>query len=110
MRARNHLLKVFVQVDAREGSEVIGLEPKSKCFQCGGVITLIREISVARNTWDLLKPLEPNADAIHAERHLSTQFQLVPPKLESCMFIRSRYGSMFAYKQQDFHFLANLCF
>jgi hypothetical protein len=43
---------------------------------------MVREIPLARYTWELLKPLESNADTINVERHLPTQFQLAPPKAE----------------------------
>lgn len=42
----------------------------------------MREILLARHTWELLKPLQSNADTINVERHLPTQFQLSPPKAE----------------------------
>ena len=51
---------------------------------------MAREISLARHTWDLLKPLEPSADTINVERHLPTQFQLAPPK-ETGMIFHSGY-------------------
>jgi hypothetical protein len=41
---------------------------------------MVREITLARGIWDLLKPLESNADTINVARHLQTQFQLAPPK------------------------------
>jgi hypothetical protein len=44
---------------------------------------MMREISIARHTWELLKPLESNADTVNVERHLPTQFQLVPPKTQT---------------------------
>src|SRR5215469_15768414 len=60
----------------------------SKCIHCGEGISMAREITLARRTWDLLKPLEVNADTINVERHLPSQFQLSPPKLEGVMFSR----------------------
>jgi hypothetical protein len=45
----------------------------------------VREISLARHTWELLKPLESNADAINAERHLPSEFQLTPSKFDGAM-------------------------
>ena len=41
---------------------------------------MLREIPLARHAWELLKPLEANADTVNAERHLPTQFHLGPPK------------------------------
>ena len=41
---------------------------------------MVREITLARGIWDLLKPLESNADTINVARHVQTQFQLAPPK------------------------------
>jgi hypothetical protein len=43
----------------------------------------MREVAVARQTWDILKPLEPNPDTINVERHLRTQFQLTAPRFEN---------------------------
>jgi len=51
----------------------------------------MREITLARRTWEVLKPLESNADTINVERHLSTQFRLAAPKAESAMFINSDF-------------------
>ena len=53
----------------------------------------MREVSIARQTWDTLKPLEPNPDTINVERHLRTQFQLTPPKFEN-MPQNTSYGSL----------------
>jgi hypothetical protein len=53
----------------------------------------MREVSIARQAWDILKPLEPNPDTINVERHLRTQFQLTPPKFES-MSQNAAYGSL----------------
>jgi len=49
-------------------------------------VTIVREVSIVRHTWEMLKPLEPNADTINVERHLPTQFQLAPPKSEAGIF------------------------
>lgn len=54
---------------------------------------MAREITLARQTWDLLKPLEPNSDAIHVERHQPSQFQLSPPKIEAGMPFHSSFSS-----------------
>ncbi|AEO67779.1 uncharacterized protein THITE_2050653 [Thermothielavioides terrestris NRRL 8126] len=61
----------------------IRLPPDSKCAYCKETITLAREVSVARRTWELVRPLLPDADTINVERHLPTQFQLGPPKPEA---------------------------
>lgn len=60
---------------------------------CGEPITMMREVSLARQIWDTLKPLEPNPDTINVERHLRTQFQLVPPKFDTSMAHNPSFGS-----------------
>lgn len=55
---------------------------------------MAREITLARRTWDLLKPVEVNADTINVERHLPSQFQLLPPKLEGGILFRPSYGNI----------------
>ena len=65
---------------------------------------MMREIALARQTWDILKPLESNADTISVERHLPTQFQLAPPKPDSGMFMPPGYSSIAGVvnqRQQD---------
>lgn len=54
---------------------------------------MVREVSIVRHLWEMLKPLEPNADTINVERHLPTQFQLAPPKVETGLF-PSGYGNI----------------
>jgi hypothetical protein len=44
---------------------------------------MMRELTLIRETWESLKPLELNADTIDIERHLNTQFHLFPPRLET---------------------------
>lgn len=61
----------------------IRLPPKSRCIYCGEAITLAREVPTARQTWELVEPLRPDADTINVERHLPTQFQLAPPRPEA---------------------------
>ncbi|KAK2778674.1 hypothetical protein FQN53_001727 [Emmonsiellopsis sp. PD_33] len=73
---------IHLPLDPGEGTEII-LPPGSKCRHCGDVVTMAREIQLARRTWDLLSPLESNADTINVERHLPTQFQLGAPKAEA---------------------------
>lgn len=53
---------------------------------------MAREIPLARHAWDVLSPLEPNADTIHIERHLPNQFQLLPPKSESGMSFQGPFS------------------
>ncbi|CAG8961469.1 hypothetical protein HYFRA_00013921 [Hymenoscyphus fraxineus] len=81
--------------DLEENSEV-KLPAESTCAACGEPITIMREISTIRQTWETLKPLEPNADTINVERHLPTQFQLSPPKLETGMLFNASYSSILA--------------
>lgn len=55
---------------------------------------MIREISLARHAYELLKPLEANADTINVERHLPTHFHLSPPKAETGIPFSPGYGPM----------------
>jgi hypothetical protein len=52
---------------------------------------MLREIPLARHTWELLKPIQSNADPVNVERHLPSQFQLAPPKSEPGMAVHSGY-------------------
>ncbi|RDL29639.1 TolB, C-terminal [Venustampulla echinocandica] len=81
--------------DTGENSEA-NLPPNSRCGACGEAVTVMREVSLARHTWDLLKPLEPNADTINVERHLPTQFQQAPPKVETGMTFQPGYSNILA--------------
>ena len=56
------------------------LPPNSVCFHCGQSVSMAREISIIRNAWELLHPLEADADTISAERHLHSQFTIPPTK------------------------------
>jgi hypothetical protein len=86
-----------------EASE-ISLPPQSKCIQCGEEITVLREISLARRTWDLLKPLESNIDTINVERHLPTQFRLAPQKVDIGTVTHPGYSNIpSAGGQRSFH-------
>ncbi|KAL2127209.1 hypothetical protein VTI74DRAFT_11105 [Chaetomium olivicolor] len=67
---------------------------KSRCVYCGEAITLAREVPVARQTWELVEPLRPDADTINVERHLPTQFQLAPPKPEASGLFPQGYSNM----------------
>ncbi|KAK4124222.1 hypothetical protein N657DRAFT_594909 [Parathielavia appendiculata] len=71
----------------------VSLPPKSSCLYCGEAITLAREVPTARQTWELLDPLRPDADTIHVERHLPTQFQLGPPRPEVSGLLPPGYSS-----------------
>jgi len=75
-------------------SPEVRLPPKTRCGTCGEAITLAREVPTARQTWELVEPLRPDADTINVERHLPTQFQLGPPKPESGGLFPSGYNSM----------------
>ena len=77
------------------GAPEIRLSPRSKCLQCGELITMVREVPLVRKTWELLRPLEPDADTINVERHLPTQFQQGPQKTEAGhLFSSSSYGNL----------------
>jgi hypothetical protein len=61
----------------------MSMPPNSTCPTCSEMVTLMREVSIVKNIWELLKPLEPNADTINVERHLPNQFQQSAPKSDS---------------------------
>ncbi|GIK07553.1 hypothetical protein Aspvir_003219 [Aspergillus viridinutans] len=65
-------------LDDAGGASGVALPPGSGCAFCGSAVTMVREVSLARYTWEHLKPLSPNVEAINAERHLPTQFLLAP--------------------------------
>lgn len=52
------------------------------CTLCGSKVTMLREVPLARYTWENLKSIIPNVEAINVERHLPTQFLLSPPKTD----------------------------
>jgi hypothetical protein len=81
----------------------VPLPPHAKCIHCGGAVTIAREVSLARHTWDLLKPLESNADTINVERHLPTQFLLSPPKPETVMPFHSGYANILSGESSRTH-------
>lgn len=62
----------------------------------------MREVSVVRQIWERLKPLEPNADTINVERHLPTQFQQAPPKAESNTLFNPGFGNILAASSQTY--------
>ena len=98
----NNMLTKFSQTD-REGTEMIPLPPQTKCIHCGGAVTIAREVSVARQAWDHLKPLESNADTINVERHLPTKFQLSSPRLETGMPFHTGYGNLLSGESSRMH-------
>lgn len=65
------------------GTPEIRLPPQSRCIYCRETISIAREVPIARQTWELLGSLQPDADTVNVERHLPTQFQLGPPKAEA---------------------------
>lgn len=71
----------------------IPLPRQSKCNHCGEIVTMMREIPLIKQTWERLRPLESNADTIIVQRHSTTQFQLVPQKLERSMLSTTSHGS-----------------
>ena len=52
------------------------------CTLCGSKVTMLREVPLARYTWENLKSIIPNVEAINVERHLPTQFLLSPPRAD----------------------------
>ena len=56
---------------------------QTNCVHCGGTVTVAREISLARNAWNILKPLGSESDTLDVERHLATTFQLSPPSIDA---------------------------
>ncbi|KAH8591066.1 hypothetical protein B0O99DRAFT_520251 [Bisporella sp. PMI_857] len=85
--------------DTGDGAE-IKLPPNAKCQHCDKPVTMMREITLARHTWDILKPLESNADTINVERHLPTQFLLGPPKPESGIVFSPGYNNIIGNQSQ----------
>lgn len=62
----------------------------------------MRELSVARHTWERLKPLETNSDATSMERHLQTQFQLTAPRAETGMAFHPGYSGVLEGRHRSF--------
>ncbi|KAK4237234.1 hypothetical protein C8A03DRAFT_16216 [Achaetomium macrosporum] len=90
----SQLKSVFLlKPESADGAE-IRLPPQSTCIYCRGTITLAREVPVARQTWELMEPLRPDANTINVERHLPTQFQLRPPKPEAIGLLPPGYSSV----------------
>ncbi|KAK2747293.1 hypothetical protein FQN57_002191 [Myotisia sp. PD_48] len=61
----------------------IGLPTDTKCVHCGQIVTLAREIPLARETWALLNCINFRAERLSEQRHDSPPFQLSPPKITS---------------------------
>ncbi|EER23138.1 hypothetical protein CPC735_045080 [Coccidioides posadasii C735 delta SOWgp] len=94
-----HFVEHFQFTDANnlkipDPSEVpmIKLPEGTKCVQCGEAVTVAREISLVWQAWDALKLVECNADTIGVERHLPTQFQLLP-KAGTCVPAQTAAGN-----------------
>lgn len=92
-RESSVLILFSPQMDSKKGSE-IPLPPDSICGACGDSISIMREVLIASNTWDLFKPLGANADTINVERHLPSQFQILPPKVERGNSFHLGYGNI----------------
>lgn len=63
-------------------AEVV-LPLNTKCPVCHEIVSNMREITLIREIWESLKPLELNCDTINVEKHLPSNYQLGPPKVES---------------------------
>ncbi|KAK4675566.1 hypothetical protein QC764_505330, partial [Podospora pseudoanserina] len=74
-------------------TDINTLPPKTRCIHCGEAITISREISTVRQTWELLEPLHLDADTVSLQRHLPTQFLLRPPKTQTSGFTSLEYGN-----------------
>ncbi|RLL97662.1 hypothetical protein CFD26_104815 [Aspergillus turcosus] len=69
-------------LDEAGGASGVAVPRETKCAFCGSAVSMVREVSLARYTWEHLKPLSPNVEAINAERHLPTQFLLAPSRFD----------------------------
>jgi len=87
------LTEPVFQSDAATGPD-IRLPPQSRCLFCREVITLAREVPLARQVWELIEPLRPDADTINVERHLPTHFQLAPPRPDTSGIFPPGYSSV----------------
>ncbi|KAG4027877.1 hypothetical protein MFRU_026g00580 [Monilinia fructicola] len=79
-------------LDNPETNEV-RLPSKTKCVQCEEPVTLMREMTLARQVWDLLEPFESHADSVNLERHVPTYFQLPPPKTDGGLPFHPAYNN-----------------
>ena len=59
------------------------MSPSAQCIHCGVPVTKARELVLAKQTWQTLSPLRADADTVNVERHLPTQFQINPPRLDA---------------------------
>ncbi|XWW92697.1 hypothetical protein V2A60_000622 [Cordyceps javanica] len=60
----------------------IRLPELATCVTCDKGVTVARELPLARKVWELLSPLQVNADAVNVERHMSNSFQFGSPDTE----------------------------
>ncbi|EDN94973.1 hypothetical protein SS1G_10848 [Sclerotinia sclerotiorum 1980 UF-70] len=84
--------QMISRLDNPETNEV-RLPSKTKCVQCEEPVTLMREMTLARQVWDLLEPFESHADAANLERHVPTYFQLPPPKTDGAITFLPAYNT-----------------
>lgn len=59
---------------------MVRLSPSAHCPQCGATVAKARELLLAKQTWRLLSSLISNTETVNFERHLPTQFNVVPEK------------------------------
>ncbi|RAL65451.1 hypothetical protein DID88_001018 [Monilinia fructigena] len=71
----------------------VRLPSKTKCVQCEEPVTLMREMTLARQVWDLLEPFESHADSVNLERHMPTYFQFPPPKTDGGLPFHPAYNN-----------------
>ncbi|EMR91338.1 putative wd40 repeat protein [Botrytis cinerea BcDW1] len=83
---------LYAQLDNPDINEV-RLPSKTKCVQCEEPVTIMREMALARQVWDLLEPFESHTDAMHLERHVPTYFQLPPPKVDGAIPYHPAHGN-----------------
>ncbi|TGO15708.1 hypothetical protein BPAE_0548g00010 [Botrytis paeoniae] len=83
---------LYAQLENPDINEV-RLPSKTKCVQCEEPVTIMREMALARQVWDLLEPFESHADAMHLERYVPTYFQLPPPKMDGAIPYHPAYGN-----------------
>ncbi|KAJ3489895.1 hypothetical protein NLG97_g5902 [Lecanicillium saksenae] len=60
----------------------VKLPEMATCSACDEEISVARELPLARKVWELLHPLQVNADSVSAERHMSNGFQIGSPDTE----------------------------
>ncbi|KAJ6781445.1 hypothetical protein PWT90_05204 [Aphanocladium album] len=60
----------------------VKLPEMATCSACDEDISVARELPLARKVWELLNPLQINADSVSAERHMSNSFQIGSPDTE----------------------------